>query len=471
MEIEADFESEHRKSTYSTLPSSSLKVYTLNDRTLTHHSKVKSTLCESGDCLVVEFTFGDVSEAMRNEGHPLRKYVSESVLWALQQFFEFAKVSVPDHISEDDRIFVVVEGINRDRRSVHVDILFSHFEHFNPTELIKILAQLEELCRFTDCVQSELLEASSPAEYIVFSLMYLPLEDKYVVENPWKNLVVPFLDQSQTQPDILPPKSRIGRYGAGKNDWILWIERAGKVIIVPEFVLKELMSIRRTRDGWYIDPRLRPYVKLVTMLYGNGWLVEAIYNPDGTIFKEYDITEEMDAAMFYQDVLKTWNDAMLTVPKRAGIKIEKNIWKDTAEVRVLDTAGNAVCRVRVGWRGSRTTIYATYEPPYNLGSTIIKAVAGDTRIVEHGFVETRSGRLVSRRRVKESDVAKWLSELTDIVEDVIEKNRELIMKEVEKQYMSMKEHIEEARRRLGIAKPAYEPITADDIFKLTGVQP
>jgi len=199
MEVELKNESDTRSES----KNYTIKVYVLSDSSVTHHPKVRRSLCASRDCLVIELTFEDIYKALENSIHVLRRYVSEDTLKFFWDFYRLAEVATPDHIELEDKIFIVVENISKGYLDTYVHILFHHFEHDDPMSLIKILAQLTDLCRFTGCIEAWLEEMSSSAEYILFSLLYPSLgrnvDEKLRRQNPWRTLISSYLQEYYIQ--------------------------------------------------------------------------------------------------------------------------------------------------------------------------------------------------------------------------------------------------------------------------------
>jgi len=176
-----------------------MQVYSLINSDLTFHPKVKRTMCSIyGECIVIELTFGEIVEAAENEAHPLRAYVSESVLRLYKKFFNAVKAITPDHVVPEDKVFIVYDDIEDWRGETSVYILFKHFEHCSSNELLRILIELNSLCEATDCTYAGLEEFSCADEYILLELRY-PSLDRYVNNaiyrktNPWRRLIVAYL--------------------------------------------------------------------------------------------------------------------------------------------------------------------------------------------------------------------------------------------------------------------------------------
>jgi len=164
------------------------------------HHKVRRPICptESYDCFVIELTFGEIKEAVENANHELRKYVDELALKAYWWFYSELERITPDHITLDDRIFIVFEDPDDWRGPTYTYILFRHYEHCGTLELVRVLLELRNLCDLTGCDAVGLEEMSCSDEYILFEVKYGTL-DRYVnnalykANNPWRRLIVAYL--------------------------------------------------------------------------------------------------------------------------------------------------------------------------------------------------------------------------------------------------------------------------------------
>jgi len=177
-----------------------MKVYFVYDDNITFDLYVRKPICSRKDCLVIELTFKDIRDAIKNNEHVLRKYVNENVLLFFWDLYKFAKFATPCHITANDRIFIVIENIGGEYwmlDDVHVYILFHHFEHCSPTYLMKLLSHLMLICENTDCLEVDLEEFSCDMEYILLSLTYSTMDrlaNKILYRpNPWRKLISAFL--------------------------------------------------------------------------------------------------------------------------------------------------------------------------------------------------------------------------------------------------------------------------------------
>jgi len=88
---------------------------------------------------------------------------------------------------------------------------------------------------------------------------------------------------------------------------------------------------------------------------------------------------------------------------------------------------------------------------------------------KHGFKEGKYGGYITYGKVSDEEIKNILDE---IKQKIMEHKDELVkyLEEVEKlEYMNKKKEIEEARKKLGIYKPAEEPVTREDILRLAGI--
>jgi len=159
------------------------------------HPYVNRPICVSNECFVIELTFGDVLQAALDENHPLRAYVPKPVLVSFSQFFDAVKSVTPDHVTPDDKVFVVYEDPSDWRNDTRVYILFDHFEHCDTLDIGKLMLELRNLCERTECDPAGIEEMSCSSEYALLYLNYASL-DRYINNtllrrtNPWRRVRV-----------------------------------------------------------------------------------------------------------------------------------------------------------------------------------------------------------------------------------------------------------------------------------------
>jgi len=174
-----------------------VKVHIYNEQHPLPMPLARSVVCFNTPCILVELSFREICLASKGK-HYLKDYVPGTDLEAYCRFFKYAAQF--DHVGSDDRIFIVVEGLDGEWHTDYPQayIVFDHFEDFNALELAELLVRLERLCKETECFESYVLEGSETAEYIIFGLYYPPLlrspyEDSVFKTSPWRRLVLAVL--------------------------------------------------------------------------------------------------------------------------------------------------------------------------------------------------------------------------------------------------------------------------------------
>jgi len=265
--------------------------------------------------------------------------------------------------------------------------------------------------------------------------------------------------QAPPQPDLelLPPKSHISK---NPNPWMLKWAVIVNDLIIPEDVLRRYGLLLESRHGWYIHSLLKPYMKLVewawygTRRRGRAY-ISTIYNPDGSVaFKPQNFpADSEEITKKYDETLSLWDTALkiLTVPQ---LTINKSVGSTSADIEVP-----GVTNVRIRWRKTYTLIDSK-------DNDILNIILADPRIQQLGFTKGDYGGLISKRPVKENESADWIRSLADIVEDILAKHLHVVRTKLMAEVEAERKDIEIARQKLGISKPADQPITADDVVLL-----
>jgi len=249
--------------------------------------------------------------------------------------------------------------------------------------------------------------------------------------------------------ELLPPKSKISS-GSGPKYWVVWLE--DKDVLIPEAVLKAYGLLQESPHGWYIDLRLKQFVKLIELeWYGSKrrgyYIARRIYNADGALLVEYD--RESAEARKVRDKLNDfqalWELAVkVAVPPQLETKVE--VKDDRAKVYIDNDT------VTIEYRGRYTVI--------NGPQAILNILVSNPDMQKLGFVRGTYGGLISKRPV--SNIGEWIKSIAETVANILKNSTSVISAK----YEAARKDIEIARERLGIRKPADQPITVDDIISL-----
>jgi len=260
----------------------------------------------------------------------------------------------------------------------------------------------------------------------------------------------------------LPAKSNlVTEYGK----WCVFIND----VIVPEDVLEEYEFIVKRRDTYarkeiagklrllsFWNKGSRRYPKLV---------VDKIYDARGNLVEELVTSspnDEQGRKMYekYAEYCEAWR-----IAKRTTNYTPMRLDELEPEIEVKDT--NAILQfngitVKYNDRG-RYKLVKIYAHP-NIKPLIEKIV------MKYGFERGQYGGYIMRAKIELNTIRKMLEEIKDTIlanKDVIE---DYINEERKTKYMAEKKEIEQARQKIGITKPAEQPITKEDIARLLGLE-
>jgi len=263
--------------------------------------------------------------------------------------------------------------------------------------------------------------------------------------------------------EVLPPKSRISKE-EGPKYFAAFFEDKG--VVVPEEVLLRFGLLREGRHGWYVVPQLKPFIKLVELKwYGSRrhgrYYVKRVYNPDGTIYKEFEDPKGEDNdpigefTTWYNGFLSLWDTALKTavVPKDLTVHYHGSNVDDGVAYVSIDGSF-----IKIEWRKTYTII--------NGPKNILSILAASPELKREGFFEGMYGGLISKKVVSEKDLKDWLESLGKAIASEIEKNKDRILRDVVLKVEAEKKDIEAARKQLHIDVPGDRPVTADDVLAL-----
>lgn len=260
----------------------------------------------------------------------------------------------------------------------------------------------------------------------------------------------------------LPAKSNlVTEYGK----WCVFIND----VIVPEDVLEEYEFIVKRRDTYarkeiagklrllsFWNKGSRRYPKLV---------VDKIYDARGNLVEELVTSspnDEQGRKMYekYAEYCEAWR-----IAKRTTNYTPMRLDELEPEIEVKDT--NAILQfngitVKYNDRGRYKLVKINAHP--NIKPLIEKIV------MKYGFERGQYGGYIMRAKIELNTIRKMLEEIKDTIlanKDVIE---DYINEERKTKYMAEKKEIEQARQKIGITKPAEQPITKEDVARLLGLE-
>ena len=260
----------------------------------------------------------------------------------------------------------------------------------------------------------------------------------------------------------LPAKSNlVTEYGK----WCVFIND----IIIPEDVLEEYKFIVKRRDT-YARKEIAGKLRLLSF-WNKGsrrhpkLVVDKIYDAKGNLVEELVTSSpnyEQGRKMYekYAEYCEAWR-----IAKRTTSYTPMRLDELEPEIEVKDT--NAILQfngitVKYNDRGRYKLVKINAHP--NIKPLIEKIV------MKYGFERGQYGGYIIRAKVEADTIRKMLEEIKDTIlanKDVIE---DYINEERKTKYLSEKKEIEQARQKIGIIKPAEQPITKEDIARLLGLE-